>query len=515
MMQAASARPSLSIAEPCLRRTRGEGTLLCSAALLALLLFVTASGAVAQGSSVSRSAIIDRLRAHDSQGALDVVDAALRSRPGDCELLSLKAIAQTGLGRSGEALQSFDSALKGCPAYLPALEGAAEIRFATQSPAASALLRRILALQPSNVTAQAMLATLLRKDGRCAEAIPHLQAAAPLFPSRPDLLESLGACLAATGDDAGALTQYRSLLEEKPDDATRYNVALLQWKTHAPDEALATLAPLLAGAGDEAALALAARIHESRGDTPQAVALLRSAILLNPDHVDNYLDFADIAFTHKSFQVGIDMLNAGLGRLPNAAPLYVARGVLEVQVTQMGAAVADFEKAHRLDPKLSFAVDAVGIMQSQQHHSGQSLALFREQAKRNPGDPLLQYLLAEQLSGESGGEGEANLPDAIAAARLATKLDPKYTAAHDLLAVLYLRAKQPALAVGEAELALALDPNDQNALYQEIMARRRTGQTAQIPELVERMNQMRRNNDQRQLKVDRYRLQESATPPSS
>ena len=206
------------------------------------------------------------------------------------------------------------------------------------------------------------------------------------------------------------------------------------------------------------------------------------------------------------------MLNSGIERLPQAAPLYVARGVLEVQLTKTAEAIADFEQAHRLDPKLSFAVDAVGMVQSQQHRGGQSLALFEEQAKRHPEDSLLQYLLAEQLAGESGGDSEANLPAAIAAARRATALDPKYTAAHDLLAVLYLRAKQPAMAVQEAELALAQDPNDQNALYQEIMARRRSGQTRQIEDLIHHFNQVRQANEQKQQQADRYRLQDSASP---
>jgi tetratricopeptide (TPR) repeat protein len=105
-----------------------------------------------------------------------------------------------------------------------------------------------------------------------------------------------------------------------------------------------------------------------------------------------------------------------------------------------------------------------------------------------------------------------NLEAAIAAAKRAAKLDPRYKAAHDLLAVLYLRAKQPRLAMQEAELALALDPNDQDALYQEIMARRRSGETAELPVLVARFNQVRKENARKQQDVDRYRLQDGTTP---
>jgi hypothetical protein len=96
---------------------------------------------------------------------------------------------------------------------------------------------------------------------------------------------------------------------------------------------------------------------------------------------------------------------------------------------------------------------------------------------------------------------------AIAAAVRATTLDPNYKAAHDLLAVLYLRAQQPQLAIQQAELALAQDPNDQNALYQEMIALRNSGRKDQIQSLTARFNDARKSNAKRQQDTDRYRLQ--------
>ena len=186
----------------------------------------------------------------------------------------------------------------------------------------------------------------------------------------------------------------------------------------------------------------------------------------------------------------------------------MARGVLEVQISRSDLAIADFEQGHRLDSKLSFAVDAVGIMQSQQHQSAESLALFEAQARQHEDDPLLQYLLAEQLSHAKDENNGEQLAAAIAAAKRAVTLDPRYQAAHDLLAVLYVRSNQPALAIQQAELALALNPSDQDALYQEIMARRRSGETAKIPALTARLMEARSENQRQQQNADRYRLQE-------
>ena len=48
---------------------------------------------------------------------------------------------------------------------------------------------------------------------------------------------------------------------------------------------------------------------------------------------------------HQSFQTGIDMVNTGLNLQPKAAELYLARGVLYVQLADYEKAQADFEKA--------------------------------------------------------------------------------------------------------------------------------------------------------------------------
>ena len=465
----------------------------------------------AQAAPAGRAEVIQQLRQGDNQAALSLAKSALKQSPGDCSLLSLEGVAFTGLQKTQDALQSFQQALAHCPEYLPALEGTAQIEFAQKGADTVALLHRVLALRPDDPTSNAMLATTLRARGECPEALAHYVASQGLFPSRPDLLESYGECLADTGDLGSAVASYGQLLASHPNDTIRYDLALLQWKTHANDAALATLAPLLTGEHPVPALALGSKIHEEKGETPEAVSLLRQAILRSPDDVDNYLDFAAIAFNHKSFQVGIDVLNAGLPRLPHSAELLVARGVLEVQLSQSQAALADFEQAHRLDPKLSFAADALGILHSQEHQNGESLELFEAQAKEHPDDALLQYLLAEQLSEGDAGENGTRLEAAIAAGKRAVMLDPSYQAAHDLLAVLYVRENQPELAIQQADAALALDPSDQNALYQEIMARRRSGNTAQIKELTARFDEARKENGRRQQRVDRYSLQEDAT----
>lgn len=460
--------------------------------------------AQAEGQSVQQ--VITLLRLKEYHKSLASADQMLASTPHDCRLLSLRGIALNGLKKPAEAVESFKAALRYCPDNMLALEGAAQIEYALHKPDAVNLLNQIVKLQPNAVTAHAMLASIYREKDECAKALPHFAASSELFTQRPQYQQAYAYCLADTGHFKQAATNYEQILGTNEDEAVRYNLALVQWKLHDPKAALATLQPLLESSQQEAVLTLGARVAEDTGDTPMAVKLLRAAILKQPKNLANYLEFAQIAFNHKSPQVGIDMVNAGLTQLPNAARLYLVRGVLEVQLSKFDAAIKDFETAHKLAPQLSLAMDAMGIMESQQYRQTAALDLYRKEAKLHPKDSLLQYLYAEALS-ESDSTSNTTT-EAIAAAQRSVAIEPNYAPARDLLALLYLRQNNPRKALLEAQEALKMNPTDDVALYHEIMARRRLGQTAEVKVLVKKLALMRKENTQRQRAGHRYVLKD-------
>lgn len=470
----------------------------------ALVLAALNLPALSQQSDPGR--VVELLRAHQDQQALASANQMLAQHPHDCRLLSLRGIALNDLQRPADAEQSFRDTLKFCPEDLAALEGAAEIAYARKQPDAAELLRRILAVHPQDVTAHAMLASIDRRKGDCHAALPHFEASHALFASRPGFREGYAFCLAQTGQETLAEAAYKMVLEEAPNATARYNLALVEWKLHDADSALSTLRPLLGSGANETELTLGSRIAEGAGDTPLAVQLLRSAILEDPKDEANYLEFAQIAFNHHSFQVGIDMIQAGLAQLPEAAPLYLARGVLEVQLSQSSQAIADFERAHALDPQLSLAIDAMGIVESQQYKQPAALALFAQQASLHPKDALLQYLYAEALS-EANAESDST-GKAIAAAERSIALEPEYSPSRDLLALLLLRANQPQKALEEAQAALKITPNDDAALYHEIMAKRRLGQNDEVQALVKQLAIMRSENARKETASHHYVLQD-------
>ena len=174
---------------------------------------------------------------------------------------------------------------------------------------------------------------------------------------------------------------------------------------------------------------LAAEAYEASGDTPNAVRVLRQAIVTDPRDVDLYLDFANISLDHQSFQVGIDVINSGLSLQPAVAALYVARGVLHVQLAQYDDAEADFEKANSLDPAQSMGSVAQGLKAVQENDLGRALATVRSKLAKKPNDPFLLYLQADILAQKGANPGSPEFEAALDSAKKAVSLQPSLGAA--------------------------------------------------------------------------------------
>jgi len=454
------------------------------------------------------------LRAGDFNKAVELSRAALQESPNNAQLWTLQGIAFANKGDSKNALASFEHALKISPDNIAALAGAAQIHYQAGNPAAVPLLNHLLQLRPGDPTAHAMLAVLAYQQGNCAAAVLHFQHAGELIDSEIDALHAYATCLAKLKrfDDATAILQKAMAL--RPDDPNeRHILASLQLMARKPQDALATLQPLLdAQNADANTLELASRAYEDAGDTPHAVSTLRQALLLDPRRTSLYLDFATICFSHQSFQVGIDVITEGLTLQPNADDLYIARGVLYVQLAQYDQAEADFEKAYALNPNQSLSVAAQGLTAVQANDLDHALTSIQEKLRRKPNDPLLLYLQADVLSQKGVDPGTPEFELAMRSAKKAVALQPTLPTAHTVLAKLYMQAEKYPEAIEQCRKALAIDPKDQTAVYRLIQALRKTGQQKEIPELLQRLAKLREQATQEERERYRYKLFEDETP---
>ena len=471
---------------------------------LALLM---ATGSVSAPAQVG-SAIYFLLQQHKFVEAETAARAELAIKPNDCSTLTLLGLAERGQSKFDEAFRSFQSANQSCPKSLASLEGAAEIAYSRRMPEADGLLNRVVELQPGNSAAHAMLGAVEARSGDCEASVSNYAMASEQISSSVPALRQYAGCLVTLGRMKEAVQPLTQLLALQDSGVNRRTLARAQSDSGDRQAAVTTLDPLLrAEPPDDAALLLRARIAEADNKTPEAVTWLRQAIQLAPKNVENYLYFAEISFAHGSYQVGVDLLNTGLQQVPDNPRLLLARGVLRAQLDQMDAALGDFEAAHRLDPKLSLAEDAMGVLFSQKHDMSAARAVFRDKLKAQPNDALLQYLYAESLS-EGSAEDSKSLGEAIAAAKRAVELEPSYQPARDLLCVLLLRHGDLKEVVEQANEALKRDPYDEAALYQELQAERRLKATDRLPELVARLQAAKSHN---QVAVTKYVLNDGAS----
>ncbi|HET6900599.1 MAG TPA: tetratricopeptide repeat protein [Vicinamibacteria bacterium] len=460
------------------------------------------------------------LQARDFDKAVELTRTALRAFPGSVQLWTLQGVAFAGKGDRKQALAAFREALKISPNAVGALAGAAQIEYEADGREAVPLLNRLLELRPGDPTPHAMLAVLEYRKGDCPAAVPHFAKAGTLLDSQLDALHAYATCLARLHrlDEASAVLEKAVAL--RPDDPReRHLLASMQIMGKKPKDALATLRPLLeAGRPTADTLQLVSNAAEDAGDTPLAVSTLRQAILLDPRNVSLYLDFANISFAHESFQVGIDVISEGMLLQPRAAPLYVARGVLYVQLAQYERAEADFEKAYALDPSQSLSTAAQGLAAVQANDLDRALASIQSKLERKPEDPLLLYLQADVLSQKSADVGTPEFELAMRSAKRAVALQPSLGAARGVLAKLHMQAGQYPQAVAQCREALKSDPKDQTALYRLIQALRKTGEQGEIPDLLKRLAQLREEATKEERERYRYKLieEEPSTrrPPS-
>lgn len=473
-------------------------------------LFAACSLVVAQTPADRVGPIASALRAGQYDQALQLLRPELDQNPKSAQLWSLRGIALSGKGDKKEALGAFRHALSISPDYLPALEGAAQIEYDSGEKDAVPLLKHLLELRPQDKTTHAMLAVLAYRRGDCAGAVSHFEQSGSLADSQPGALLEYGDCLVRLKEIEKAISVFgRALAQANSDSGIRCRLAAVQLMAQRPRDAVATLQPLLQeNAADANVLELAASAYEADGNTPEAVRILRQAIVSDPHNVNLYVDFANVSLDHQSYQVGVDMINAGLNAEPKAAPLYVARGILYVQLAQYDQAEADFETADGLDPRQSIGSAAEGLAAVQKNDPARALATVRAKLAKTPNDAFLLYLQAEILAQMGPDPGTAEFRNAVESAKKAVSLRPSLSAARDILAKLYLQAGQNEPAIEQSRKALNSDPKDQTALYHLIQALRKSSRKEEVPDLLKRLAELRTESTKEEAEHNRYKLVE-------
>lgn len=504
---AADAKP-LRSGSRMLRPGLGAGLALAVAMAMAM-------AAMAQTAAPSIASIESMIRAQQYDQALLTLRTATGRNPGDFRLWTLQGICLALKGNEHAALTSFEHAMRISPNYPAALRGAIQILYKDGDNRAIPLLQRMLKSDPGDLTGHEMLATLQQRSGDCRAAISEFAAIKDAIGRHPDSLEAYGYCLFKLDRPADAIPVFRQLIPLLPGRSyPSYDLAVLLVATRDNGEAVRVLEPLLTpDQSDPDILSLASQAYEASGNTPRAVALQREAIVLDPTDPSGYVSFAILCLTHDSFQVGIDMLNAGLKRISGDASLYLSRGVLLEQLGEFDDAEADFKIAERLQETQNIAAYAGDLTMVERNDPEKALARVREQLKTQPNNPLFRLLLAQLIMTRAPEPGSAAFNEAMESAGAAAKARADLVEAHNQLASMDMSLNNYQQAIDESRIALQYDPNNEAAMYHLVVSMRHTGSKPDtLQPLIKRLAEMHKESLQRETDRKRYRLVEATGP---
>jgi tetratricopeptide (TPR) repeat protein len=471
-----------------------------------------------QESKPSIASIESLIRAQQYSQALDATQSALHESPRDFKLWTLEGLVLSIQSNKQAALTAFEKALSFSPKYPAALKGKAEILYEAQDKRAIPVLKEILSADPKDETAHEMLAILEQKQGDCAAANEHFLLSAEAINTHPDSLEAYGYCLMQTKQAQKAVPIFEQIAALRPESTyPKYDLAVALVEAKQNDAALKVLEPLLvADQSDPDVVSLASEVYEAAGNTPRAVALQRQAIVLSPTTPSYYVSFAALCLDHESFQVGIDMLNAGLERISDDPSLYISRGLLYAQLAQYDQANADFRKAERLDSAQSLSSYGIDLAEIAKNNLDKALEEVRLQLKAHPESPQLHFVLAKLLWEQRSGTDDTASDEAMKAAQQTLKLKPDMVGARDLLADMYIRAGQYNLAIEQSRASLQYSPSDQSAMYHLIIALRHSGPEGQreVQQWVKKLSDLKQASRQQETERKHFTLVEAEQPPA-
>ncbi len=417
--------------------------------------------------------------------ALRMADALLKTEPRDVRVWTVRGLALAGLGRDQEGLASFDRALQVEGSFLPALKGASETAYRSRDGRAAGHLKKLLSLEPGNETAHAMAAVLAFETRDCESAVSHFERSGGQVEKNELAASQFSDCLLRMGRPEQAAAVLERFLAAAPDSRTgRYNLAVAQLEARRPGAAIAALESLTS---DAEALNLLAAAQAAEGKLEAAVQSLRTAAKLAPEDERNYLDLALLCQKHESVNLALEILDAGLRRLPGSARLHAMRGVLHAQLAELDQAAADFEQAGRLEPDQAYASVGLSVLLSQTGRLEGATRLLREKLAQSPQDATLNYLLADALLREGVAPQQAEFVEAREALQRSIRARPDFARARATLGKVYLLGGDAERAVQELRAALRHDPENRAALSQLMMALRKLGREQEAGQAAERL----------------------------
>lgn len=257
---------------------------------------------------------------------------------------------------------------------------------------------RVLQRDPQSWIAELDLGTILNKEKRYADALPHLQKLVALQPNLDDGHYSLGIALDNLHRIPEAEDEFHRSLAINPKYAKSY-------------------------------LSLG-HIQRKEGHSAEAEKLFGEGLKVDPDNVPLLIDMAGLLFQSGRVDEAIGLFQHASDLDPNLAQLQFDLGNALLQRGDFPAAADHFARALDLDPTMAPAHGELGVIFAHAGHLPEAMEQFQAALQLNPAlvDPRMNLALALAQTGR--------ITEAIDQFGQVLQLDPANAKARDSLAKL-------------------------------------------------------------------------------
>ena len=451
------------------------------------------------------------VRNHEWDAGLQLLDPLREQDPNNLKVLNLTALALTGKGQIGEADRYFERALRLDPNFLPALRNLGINEFnAGRFESADRHFSAALKAAPDDPVINLFAGRLAYRTGRFTQAAAALPKAEPFLSRDANLSAMLAISYLAIGETQNALSLLPSipaaqlsadsqlslgaklaerrlneeavpyLIAARASDAESYNasfdLAICYINLKRYSDAASVLEETSSRGRDTSEVEnLLAEAYEGNHEAQNAVNALRRAIAIDPDNIDNYLDFASLCIDHQDYPAALKVLEVGLQVHPDSDRLFFERAILYAVQDNFKHAEEDFKKASALSPDKDSSYKGLSVLYLESGNAAKAEATLEQRLKVKPNDPELLYLLGEALLRSGAQRGDDSYRKAESALERSVKLDPNACLPHVALGKMYLEQDRVADAILELEKARAIDPKEKSTYWQLANAYRKMG----------------------------------------
>lgn len=312
---------------------------------------------------------------------------AAEPTPDQAQATCREAYQQGIEGIASNALDAAESAFRACLKVMPnnalAMLGLAEVVFRQgKRDESQALVRAAAAADPDNAFAQASLGRLQAIEGNFPEAEKTLKQAVTLDPQlvgpRMDLGDLYATALRRPED---AVRMYEGVIADNPDHAgANYALGIVRIRSgqlaeaRAPLERAASLEP-----ANPMPLVALARISAQNRDFTLAQEQVAKALAIDPNYAEALELRGDLSMVQGDPAKALVDFTTAAGKASKNAMLRVKIGMLHQSTRNDGDAIAAYEEALKIDPRLSIALNNLAWIGAEQ---GKDLDLALNRAQQ-------------------------------------------------------------------------------------------------------------------------------------